>query len=283
MAETHHYGDSPAYFRTAGSGPTILFLHGFNGGSGLWTPNLDDLAEAGYRCVAPDLPGWGETPPLPGFSYRMPDLCRWLLRFLDQVAPGPLQIVGHSFGGAVALHLALMDPDRVERLVLVNSAGLSPKTLLHYRLLCLPGLGEWLLTPHPGKIERELRSFAVSDLQRIPPEMLAYIHKIVQQPWFTRTSLLWVRRNGVWWQGARQISLRHRLHEVQQPVLLLVGQRDPIISPNDSLGAVGLFPHAELELFPTGMHLLTLDYRERFRDLLVRFLTRPTPLSQSRK
>lgn len=283
MVEALEYGHPPTHFRAAGSGPTVLFLHGFNGGSGLWTPNLDDLAGAGFRCIAPDFPGWGETAPLPDFSYRVPDLCRWLLRFLDAEAPGPLRIVGHSFGGAVALHLALMEPERVERLVLVNSAGLSPKTLLHYRLLCLPGLGEWLLTPHPGKVERELRSFAVSDLDRIGPEMMDYILKIVKQPWFTQTSLHWVRRNGVWWRGARGISVRHRLHEVRQPVLLMVGEQDPIINPRDSLGAARLLPDVELKVFPEGMHLLTLDYREEFRDLLVRFFGESPPLFQSLK
>lgn len=251
----------------------MLFLHGFNAGAGLWEPNMEDMAEAGFRTVAPDLPGWGMTPPPPGFTYKMPDLVRWLEGFLDRTAPGPLTVVGHSFGGAVALHLALKAPERVRRLVLINAAGLSPKSKLHYRLLCVPWLGEWLLRTYPGRIRRELLEFAVSDPAAIPADVLAYLEAVVEQPWFTRTSLNWVRRNGVIWRGAAAISVRNRFAQITQPTLLLMGDRDPVIDPRDSVEAARLLPNASLVAFPGGLHLLPLDRRTEFRDLVVHFAT----------
>lgn len=264
-------GDPPVQFLEGGSGPPLLFLHGFNGGAGLWAPNMTDLTNAGYRCVAPDLPGWGNSPPLPGFTYRVPDLCRWLCGFMGRQIGEPVTLIGHSFGGAVGLQMALHYPERVRRLVLVNSVGLTPKTMMHYRLLCIPGLGEWLLKPSKEKIRRELAWFAVGDLSRIPPDVLEYIDRMVQNPWFTRTSLNWARRNGVFWRGAAAISVRHRLREIRQPTLILVGLRDPIIDPADSVAAAELIPNARLERFPDGLHLLPLDHRAAFARLVAEF------------
>lgn len=264
-------GSPPIHYVEAGSGPTILFLHGFNGGARLWSPNIADIAPAGFRCLAPDLPGWGDTPPPDNFSYRMEELVPWLVAFLDRHAREPVTVVGHSFGGAVALHLALAHPERVNGLVLVNSAGLSPKSKIHYRLLCIPALGELMLRPNPDKIRRGLVSFAVDRLEKIPEDLLADIDRMVQHPWFVQTSLNWVRRNGVWWRGGRRISVRDRLAAVHQPTLLLAGDGDRVVDPEDSIQAAALMPRAQLEVFPGALHLLPLDRRPEFGRHVVEF------------
>lgn len=259
------------HYLDCGSGPTILFLHGFNGGCGLWKPNLEDLAEQGFRCLAPDLPGWGDTIAPEGFTFQMPGLVEWLCRFLDRHTSGPIMVVGHSFGGAAALHLALAHPDRVSRLVLVCSAGLSPESIIHYRLLAIPILGEYLLKTDSTFVRKELARFAVRELAAIPEDVLAYIERVVMHPWFTKTALQWVRRNGVIWRGAAAISVRDRLGQLAQPTLLMVGERDPITSPSQTLEAMGLIPKARLSRFPDGMHLLPLDYRVEFCNQVAAF------------
>lgn len=268
--------DPPVHYLTAGRGPTLLFLHGFNGGAGLWAPNIADIAPAGFRCLAPDLPGWGDSPPPPGFTYRMPELVAMLVRFLDQLAPGPVTVVGHSFGGAAALHLALTHPERVSRLVLANSAALTEDAILHYRLLGIPGLGEWLLRPSPEAARRQLPSFAVGDLSRIPEDVLAYVERVIMHPWFVKTSLRWVRHNKVLWYGARAIAVNHRLWEIAQPTLVLTGDQDPIAPAQYSREAAGLLPRGKLIEFPGAMHLLPLDRRAEFARAVIEFALEET-------
>jgi pimeloyl-ACP methyl ester carboxylesterase len=251
--------------------PTILLLHGFNGGAGLWAPNVEVIAQAGFRCLAPDLPGWGETPPLPGFTYQIDELTAWLADFLDRSAPGPVLAVGHSFGGTVALHLALAKPDRVAGLVLANSAGLSPRAHWEYRAMCIPKLGEWMLRIDPVKMRQTVAEHLLEDPTNMSEELWAYMDRVVQNPWFAQTSLNWVRRNQVFWLGASRISVRHRLHEVKHPTLLLVGEADRVVDPRDSYEAAKRLPNARVVSFPGAKHWVPLDRQAEFNHEVIQF------------
>lgn len=107
--------------------PPILFLHGSGPGVSAWANwrlNLPALA-AEFRTVAPDIVGFGFTTRPAGITY---DLATWkshLGDFLDALGLGRVHLVGNSFGGALALAFAVEFPERVERLVLMGSAGLS--------------------------------------------------------------------------------------------------------------------------------------------------------------
>lgn len=92
----------------------VLLLHPGLGDSRSWGPQVEALAAAGHRPLAPDLPGYGEEPLLPG-----------RLSYVDHVAAlleRPAAVVGCSFGGRISLELAVEHPELVERLVLVNPA-----------------------------------------------------------------------------------------------------------------------------------------------------------------
>lgn len=265
------------HYQEEGAGPPLLFLHGFNGGAGLWAPNLQAAAAAGFRAIAPDLLGWGDTPPPPGFPYRMGAMVQWLTRFLQQVICKPVIVIGHSFGGAVALHLALDQPDLVRGLVLANSAGLSPQTLLEYRLLGIPGLGERMLKPDLQRVRQTLATELLGDISRMPPEVLAYGDRVVFNPWFVATSLRWVRRNHVLWQGARAICALARLREIRQPVLLLVSDDDRVIPAEQSLQALPHFANARLTRYPGARHLLPLDRQAEFDQEVAQFARTVAP------
>nr|WP_305092131.1 alpha/beta hydrolase [Prescottella sp. R16] len=111
-------------FGTPG-GPEVLALHGLTGHGRRWEAlGTDQLRDA--RIIAPDLRGHGRSPWTPpwGFDTHVDDL----LRVLDEHATGPVVVVAHSFGGAVAVHLARTAPERVRGLVLLDPAiGLEPE------------------------------------------------------------------------------------------------------------------------------------------------------------
>jgi pimeloyl-ACP methyl ester carboxylesterase len=113
------------HLRDQGSGDPIVLIHGAGTSGAIWGRVIAGLAES-RRVVAPDLPGYGSSPPI-GHGFEFADVA-------DRVAVGlrkagvkpPYDLVGHSLGGALALTLAARHPDRIRRLVLVAPAGLAP-------------------------------------------------------------------------------------------------------------------------------------------------------------
>lgn len=108
----------------AGSGPAVVLLHAGVADRTMWSEHLERLAEAGYRAVAMDLPGFGEARVTPGEQAPWADV----LRTMDELSIERAALVGNSFGGAVALRAALVAPDRVSALVLISapSPALEP-------------------------------------------------------------------------------------------------------------------------------------------------------------
>jgi pimeloyl-ACP methyl ester carboxylesterase len=117
-------GDGPLVWRAWGSGPPVLLAHGGHGAWSHWIRNIDALAHE--RTVwALDLPGLGESAMAPREDHEaIADVIATGLRQL--IAPHlPLDIVGFSFGGVVAAHLAAFHPELVRRLILVDTGGLD--------------------------------------------------------------------------------------------------------------------------------------------------------------
>jgi pimeloyl-ACP methyl ester carboxylesterase len=143
-------------FRASGTsraGTPVVLLHG-------WGASLDAMAaiqnsfESQHPTVAFDLPGFGQSDPPPG-AWGSADYAALIERALAELELERVSLIGHSFGGKVALQLAVRRPRLVERLVLVNSAGIRPRRSLDYRArvagfklarraLAPLGLADWL-------------------------------------------------------------------------------------------------------------------------------------------
>jgi len=108
----------------AGSGPAVVLLHAGVADRTMWAEHLESLADAGFRALAVDLPGFGEARAAPGEQAPWADV----LRTMDELSVERAALVGNSFGGAVALRAALVAPDRVSALALISapSPALEP-------------------------------------------------------------------------------------------------------------------------------------------------------------
>jgi pimeloyl-ACP methyl ester carboxylesterase len=114
----------PAAYGVVGHGLPVLFLHGWALGEHSYRTVVRRIAARGCRVYAPALPGSSGTADLPGASMTLAGYATWARRFLDAVGvTEPVVVVGHSFGGGVAIRLAFDHPDIVRSLVLVNSIG----------------------------------------------------------------------------------------------------------------------------------------------------------------
>ena len=113
-----------ALYGVAGVGLPVVFLHGWGLGQHAYKRALKRLVRLGCQVFAPALPGFGGTADLPGDEFSLPGYARWVDAFLEAVdVQEPVFLVGHSFGGGVAIQIAHDFPDRVRTLVLVNSIG----------------------------------------------------------------------------------------------------------------------------------------------------------------
>ena len=181
MSELQHvsiHGHDVSY-RTAGSGPPILLIHGMAGSSSTWEPVMRLLARE-FTVIAPDLLGHGESEK-PRGDYSLGAFASLLRDVLVSLGHERATIVGQSLGGGIAMQFAYQFPDRCERLVLVSSGGLGEDVTPLLRLLTLPGseyvlpiacnstvnaigekLGSWIgrlgIRPNPA-IAEVLRSF----------------------------------------------------------------------------------------------------------------------------
>jgi pimeloyl-ACP methyl ester carboxylesterase len=108
----------------AGSGPRVVLVHGFTGSKENWLPMFSALV-ADHELIAPDLPGWGDSERQAGADYGFAAQAERLAAWLRQLpeSGGPLTLVGHSMGGGVAALVAARHPDLVDRLVLLDAAG----------------------------------------------------------------------------------------------------------------------------------------------------------------
>lgn len=113
------------YYEVAGSGEPVLLLHGWANDVETLRPLMGMVKEMGFRVYSVDLPGFGlsDTPEGP---WGVDEYVNFVLKLLDELALDRVSIIGHSFGGRIAIKLAANDPIRINKLILVDSAGIKP-------------------------------------------------------------------------------------------------------------------------------------------------------------
>lgn len=116
-------GGADLSYLIAGDGPPVVLLHGIPTGAELWRDLLPPMATAGFRVVAPDLPGYGHTRTSPSVDHSLGGCAELIGRWLDVSVSRPAWVVGHDVGGAVAQILAVRRPDLVCALTLANSVA----------------------------------------------------------------------------------------------------------------------------------------------------------------
>jgi pimeloyl-ACP methyl ester carboxylesterase len=209
-----------------------VFLHGWGLGYRSYKRGLKRLVELGLRVYAPALPGFAGTPDLPPDDRSMQGYARWTTDFLDAVGVDePLTLVGHSFGGGVAIVTAHRLRDRVARLVLVNSIGGSVWTSngSRERPMSERPLWDWGLHFQADAMPlRQLRRVVPVILEDALPNLLRNAGSVI-------------RVAGL----ARRADLTRELEDLRNwrvPVVILWGENDKVLpelsfrSLRDALG-----------------------------------------------
>lgn len=255
-----------------GEGSPVVLIHGLGGTVETWLPNVDALARR-HRVLALDLPGFGRSG-RQRLIYSPGSATGFVAGFLDHLGAGRASIVGNSMGGLVALQLAVDQPWRVERLVLVGSAGLGREVGRLLRLASVPWLGRYLLSRlTPEELVVGTVNSVVSNPQSIPRDLIERWIDITSQPGML-DSILQATRAGLTILGQRRrIVLRDRLAELRVPTLLIWGSEDPVIPVAHAYAAHRLLPGSQIHVFEGCRHCPQLERPVEFNELVLRFLS----------
>ncbi|MEU1973720.1 alpha/beta hydrolase [Microbacterium sp. NPDC019599] len=256
---------------------TILAVHGFRGEHHGLEPVVAHLPDV--RIVSPDLPGFGETPPLPGRRHDLGAYADWLRAFAAAVAPGAI-ILGHSFG-SIVVAAAVAGGLETPRVILVNPIGApaleGPRGLLtrlavfyYWSGARLPkGLGDALL--RNGLI---VRVMSVSMAKTRDRDLRRFIHD-QHDTYFSRFADRDVLHD------AFLASVSHDVREfaprIAQPTLLVAAQKDDITPIEAERHLATLFPSAQLVEIPDVGHLIHYETPAPAAEAIRRFLAPSEP------
>ena len=251
---------------------TVLAVHGFRGEHHGLEPVVAHLP--GIRVIMPDLPGFGETAPLPGRVHDIDAYARWLIDFAAVAAPGAV-VLGHSFGSIVA-SAAVSRGLETPRLILVNPIGApaleGPKAVLTRLAILYYALGARL----PEGIGTELlrnriivRGMSIAMAKTSDPELRRFVHD-QHDTYFSRFADREVLSQ------AFRTSVSHDVREfaprITVPTLLVAAQRDDITPIEAERHLATLFPDAELVEIAHVGHLIHYETPAEAAGAIRRFL-----------
>jgi pimeloyl-ACP methyl ester carboxylesterase len=267
--------------------PRLLFLHGFPEGSFIWDALRARFSDR-YRCLAPDLRGYGESSaPREVAAYRARHLVADIASLVEQTGPGPLHaLIAHDWGGALAWNVAALRPELLQRLVIINA-------------------------PHPALFQRELShnpaqqagSAYMNELCAPDAEaryaaddfaaLFAFLtHQGGAQAWLDEPTRALYRAQ---WSrgltgplnfyrasplrpptandpGATAVQLPAELVNVHLPTLVIWGEADLALPPTLLDGLAACVPDLRVERVPGGTHWLVHEQPERVASLIQRHL-----------
>jgi 2-hydroxymuconate-semialdehyde hydrolase len=249
--------------------PTIILIHGYTASLYVWKTAAPMLADAGFHVVALDLLGFGYSDKPSWFDYAISSQARMVARFMNRLGIGRATVIGSSYGGAVAATLALDYPERVEKLVLVDTVcndNLKNHPIL--KIAAIPGIGE-AITPFlvdsrafqryrmRGTLARANHALITNDRVEsiLRPLTAADAHH----------SLLATSRA---WSAER---IAQDAHLIDQPTLIIWGEDDKVIPCDDGRTLHEAILHSRLVILKDCGHVPQEEKSELFAEIVSEF------------
>jgi pimeloyl-ACP methyl ester carboxylesterase len=270
-------------YRTAGSGPVIVLIHGMAGSSETWRFVMPALAEH-FTVIAPDLVGHGASEK-PRGDYSLGAFASGVRDLLLALGHERATLVGQSLGGGVAMQFAYQFPERCERLVLVSSGGLGDEVNILLRLLALPGAelvlavgcNSWIHATG-ARVAGWLANIGLHAGPNLTEIWDSYGSLADSE---TRNAFAHTLRSVVDVAGQR-VSAADRLYlAAEVPTLIIWGDRDNIIPVAQGRATHKAIPGSRLEIFEGTGHFTHCDQPDRFCKVLTEFMTTTSPSTTS--
>lgn len=262
-----HYNDCDP----GAGGDTVVLLHGSGPGASGWANfnrNISPLAEAGFRIILLDAPGWSKSDSIVSTGSRSELNGRVLKGLVDHLGLGKIHIVGNSMGGHSAVAFALANPSNVGKLVLMGggTGGVSP-------FVPMPTEGIKLI----GALYRDP---TIENLKKMMSVFVYDTSALTEELYQTRLNNILARRdhleNFVKSSEANPKQfpdVGHRLGEIAAETLIIWGRNDRFVSLDVGLRLVAGIPNSELHVFNNCGHWAQWEHHRKFNRMVVDFLT----------
>ena len=262
----------------------MLLLHGLACDHTTWTPIIDQLARR-YTVIAPDFLGHGKSAK-PRADYSVGGYANGMRDLLTVLGIDKATVVGHSFGGGVALQFAYQFPERTERLMLVASGGLGPEVTPAIRAITTPGYHQLMgLLTLPG-----IRHIGMSGMRALAStdrkltrdlDEVAEIYDSFKDP-HARAAIRHVVRAVIDWKG-QIVTMADRAYLTEaMPMAVVWGRDDKVLPVRHAGNAAALAPNARIEIIPNAGHFPHKDHPQRFAKILHDFIRTTQPAIYSR-
>lgn len=269
------------------NGQTVLLLHGKNFSGAYWAPTMRGLLERGYRVLAPDQVGFGKSSKPEAYQFSFSQLAANTRAVLDAAGVNRVAVVGHSMGGMLAVRFALQNPERVQRLALVNPIGLEDyQQLVPHRTVDQLYQQELAATPESLR-EYQRQAYYAGDWKPEYESLVEILAGWTAHPGYPRVA----------WNAALTADMIFTqpivqdLSRLQTPTLLLIGQRDRTAlgrawAPKEIAATMGDYPAlgrrtaqaipgSKLVELPGVGHLPQVEAFPQYLDALTGFLAPP--------
>ncbi len=240
--------------------PIVLLLHGLGATGNSWQLQFPPLIEAGYRVLAPDMRGFGQSS-YPGGSNNPQKMACDTIKFLQTLGISTSHVVGISMGGTIALQLVLEKPDIVESVILTNTfAKLRPKnpaTWIFYavRIMLFQTLG----INEQAKFVAS-RLFSRPDQEELRIEFTEEVRQA--DPKAYRSTMLSYAR----------FDLSNRLSEIELPTLIITAEKDQVVPPAVQAEMARNIPHARHVIIPDAGHAVSAEQPDIYNEHILSFL-----------
>ncbi|MEX0761447.1 MAG: alpha/beta fold hydrolase [Dehalococcoidia bacterium] len=257
-----------------GEGPPLLLVHGGGAGCAVWYRQIAALSQS-FRVIAPDNPLFGLSSqpalemPIKQFTSE------YLLAFMDSIGIEKACFAGLSLGGFASISLAVDAPERVQKLVLIDAAGLGRDLPWPFRLASWPVVGR--LAVRPNKFLQD-RFFAAAEV--VNPEgpdadvFKQYAYEVTTaegHPEALRRNLPSFANIG----GQRYVFPDSDLRSLSVPTLIIWGEKDRFFPVSHAKRAARLIPDSRLQVLPDTGHVSIWDSPDRVNELLADFFSEP--------
>ena len=252
-------------YHDVGTGEPILLLHGSGPGVSAWANwrlTIQALQDQ-YRLIAPDLAGFGYSQFPENMQFSRENWLKQIIDFLDAIGLEKVNVIGNSFGGSMALALAIHHPERVNKLVLMSSVGV-PFELTK-------GLDAvWGYTPSFENMQAIMKIFAYN--QKLVGDELVQMRYIASTKEDTRAAYerMFPAPRQRWVEAMSHPETDIR--SIQQPTLMVHGRDDQVIPLSTSLTMLNWIENSQLHIYSQCGHWTQIEHAKSFTQLVANFL-----------
>lgn len=254
----------------------IVLIHGIGGSVELdWMYNFKPLS-AHNQVYGLDLLGFGlsDKPDKPKYSFSLDGWAQLVKDFMDVLDINTASLVGLSLGGGVALQFAIQFPDKVDKLIIVDSAGLGRETHPMFKVLSIPLIGNLLFKPSLKNSEKAWKS-VVYYPSAVTDEIVKTDYRLSTMPGFKKIFLHTIQK-GCTIRGLRPSiykSILSGLSAIKNPTLIIWGRQDPVFPLQHAYIAEEKIPEAQLHIFDNCGHIPPIEYPEGFNKIVNDFIS----------